>query len=148
MDWRTIASHPAYEVSNTGLVRRGERVLKATIQRYAEMSLCANGIKSQHRVHRLVAEAFIPNSDNKEMIDHINRIKTDNRVENLRWVTRSENSVNTGVWGNNKLRHKNISNSKDGYKVQIWRNGEYVFNKAFKTLDEAIINRDIAGLFL
>lgn len=46
-------------------------------------------------VHRLVAECYIVNQENKPFVDHINRNKIDNRVENLRWVTKSENSRNT-----------------------------------------------------
>ena len=44
--------------------------------------------------HRLVAEKYIPNPDNKPQVDHINRVRHDNRVENLRWVSRSENCDN------------------------------------------------------
>ena len=50
--------------------------------------------KKQLRVHRIVAETFIPNPENKLEVDHINRIRNDNRVENLRWVTRLENAQN------------------------------------------------------
>lgn len=52
--------------------------------------------KKQLRVHRIVAETFIPNPENKLEVDHINRIRNDNRVENLRWVTRLENVQNRG----------------------------------------------------
>ena len=51
--------------------------------------------KKRYRVHRLVAETFLENIDNKPFVDHINRLRDDNNIENLRWVTQQENNCNT-----------------------------------------------------
>jgi hypothetical protein len=99
-----------YAVSSFGRVKAVARVVSRTdgaIRTYEEQILSLRMNKGYlivqlnkcnrvlpKRVHRLVAEAFIPNSENKPCIDHINTDKTDNRIENLRWVTHSENMRN------------------------------------------------------
>lgn len=59
--------------------------------RYNKVTLSINGKEHQYLIHRLVAKAFIPNPDNKPEVNHINGDRFDNRVENLEWVTASEN---------------------------------------------------------
>ena len=57
---------------------------------YAMVNLSKNGITKMMKVHRMVAEAFVPNPENLPEIHHINHVRNDNRTENLRWVTRAE----------------------------------------------------------
>ena len=139
-----IASHPAYEVSSAGEVRRDGKVRKGRLsgRGYISIVLCMNGIETQQYIHRLVALAFIPNPDNKEMVDHFNRIKTDNRVENLRWASRSENNLNIA-----RREHVYIYPHHGGYRVRIRRDTRFVYDKWFNTLDEAIMERDLFLLF-
>lgn len=58
---------------------------------YLNIKLCKNGIKYPDKVHRIIAKTFIPNPLNLLEINHKNGIKTDNRVDNLEWVSRSQN---------------------------------------------------------
>lgn len=63
--------------------------------RYYSVSLNKNKIKTRYLLHRLLAEAFIPNPENKKIVNHKNGIKTDNRIENLEWCTQSENIIHS-----------------------------------------------------
>lgn len=99
MEWRTIEKFPKYEVSSDGVVRN-KRTGHITSQRigfggYMTVALCCEGRRRQTTcsVHRLVASAFVenPNPEIKIQVNHINENKTDNRAENLEWVSPSEN---------------------------------------------------------
>lgn len=59
---------------------------------YLCVALCKEGKVVYKKIHRLVAQAFIPNPENKRTINHINGVRSDNRVENLEWATDSENN--------------------------------------------------------
>ena len=149
--WKYISGDGEdYQVSKLGrirsLKRKNIKIMNIKINRhgYCTVYLTKNGILKTLTVHRLVAKAFIPNPENKPCIDHINTIRTDNRVENLRWVTHKENcnneltikkksdntkGENNPMYGkhhtkemkekitNNKERSKKISKSLKGHSV-------------------------------
>lgn len=110
--WKDVVGYEwLYQVSNLGRVKSINRIclcgthsmqkkeikehlVALAHKRYTTVHLCKNGIMKRIPVHRLVAEAFIPNPDNKPEIDHVNTNKKDNRVCNLRWVTKIENRNN------------------------------------------------------
>lgn len=84
-----------YSVSNYGRVRndkKGTFLSPRNLKGYQRVSLWYNGKAHDHRIHRLVAQAFLPNPDNKAEVNHINGIRNDNRVSNLEWCTGKENS--------------------------------------------------------
>ena len=85
-----------YEISNLGNVRstsyKGTKILKSAGKRYLQVLLCINQIKTHKLVHRLVAEAFIPNPNNYPVVNHKDGNKKNNTVDNLEWCTTDYNN--------------------------------------------------------
>lgn len=87
--WKDIFEG-THQVSNNGDIRRKNGEMRK-LQKYSNGYNFIAYKEKHYSIHRLVAEAFIPNPENKAEVNHINGNKNDNRVENLEWCTRSEN---------------------------------------------------------
>lgn len=144
--WRDVIGYEGlYQVSNLGRVKslyrefwcgKGYNILKKYPEAiltvwldnggYEYVTFTRNAKSKKFKVHRLVGEAFILNPDNKPQIDHIDTIRTNNRVENLRWVTRRENNLNP-------ITRKRYSDTKMGDKNPIKKVKRMVLQIDLKT---------------
>ena len=133
-----------YTICRHGNVINDDRktVLKGNVNSHGYRMYCLQtdeGTKKLMSGHRLVALAFIPNPEQKEMVDHIDRNKTNNHISNLRWATNGENKINTGLckrkYKGDGFRHirKVTKHGTEYYQLQIQRNGKLIVNKNYRT---------------
>tara|TARA_R110002153_G_scaffold151656_1_gene303054 strand:- start:310 stop:798 length:489 start_codon:yes stop_codon:yes gene_type:complete len=113
-----------YQISNTGKVKsmKSGKILKNIAARdgYDRICLCGNG-KRMVLIHRLIAEHFISNPMSKQCVNHINGIKTDNSIDNLEWVTHSENLIHAYANNLNKKPRPVARYDKDGVLVSVYK---------------------------
>lgn len=155
-EWRDIVGYEGlYQVSNIGRIRglpittkfgarhkkHPYRFLTPVVSKrgYYVVGLSKNGITKTFTLHRLIAQAFIPNPENKPHIDHIDTNRLNNNLSNLRWVTSKENSNNPltleknrqsgrrlwadGIFDDRKNIHSCIrvgQYTKSGELIKIW----------------------------
>lgn len=138
MEWKKIKGFNNYEVSNEGEVRNIDtgKVLKQEDNRgYLRVILYVNGKKTHKKIHRLVAEAFIPNPDNKPQVNHIDENKKNNSVGNLEWATAKENSnygtrtqriINNTEWKKSNTEHlQRLHESNSKPIILVYRDNTY-----------------------
>ena len=96
--WKDIKGFEGiYKVSNYGRIKsiiRYKRMMKTALDKSGYLKICLTDSKHKKhtiKIHRIVAENFIPNTENKEQVNHIDGNKENNRVDNLEWCTQSEN---------------------------------------------------------
>jgi len=125
--WYPCAGYEThYEVSNLGNVRSIERMVNNRLHNglkkspakllkqgksksgYFIVSFCVDGFKSNQTVHRLVARAFISNESNKPQVNHKDGNKLNNHIDNLEWMTASENGLHSFKVLENKIWNKGM----------------------------------------
>lgn len=151
IEWRTIEEYPSYSVSSAGEVRNNGtgRILSLGKGTYGhqQVLLTKNGERKAHLVHRLVALSFIPNPENKRYVDHRDNNPSNNKLENLRWATSSENNANSKMQSNNTSGVKGVywSKPKAKWYVHIQIDGVETHLGYFTTIEEATAVRRAAA---
>ena len=147
-EWRDIKGYEGkYQVSNLGRVysyhKRDFLVLNPRKDGRLQVSLCKNGVNKMFKVHRLVAESFIPNPNNLPQINHRDENPKNNRVENLEWCTHKYNmnygTRNIRISRANKgiSRNKDISKNKGSKNARARKVQCITTGKKFNCIKEA-----------
>ena len=125
-EWKVIERFPNYEVSNIGQIRKTstKRVKMPEISKSGyptiRLSIGKAGSGIHQNIHRLVAEAFLPNPGNLPCVNHIDGDKTNNHVDNLEWCSYSHNNRHAYDHGLKKAYQQRITD-KDRKRIGVLR---------------------------
>ena len=153
--WKDVVGYEGlYQISNTGRVKtikpryKDKVILKSLndTHGYKNIWLYKNKIRKRIKIHRLVAQAFIPNISNKPFVNHIDGKKSNNSVKNLEWVTSSENNLHAyriGLAGGHKhnkskLSKENVLYIREHYKPYNSIYGAAALSKIFKVQRQTV----------
>ena len=120
-EWKTINDYSNYSISNFGAIRNDKQlIMKLHPDKDGYLTICLTKDKKTKlfKHHQLLGIHFIPNPENYKQIDHINCIKDDNRLENLRWCNQSQNCRNKKKRTNASSQYQGVSLEKS---VNKWR---------------------------
>jgi len=146
LNYKKFEDYDNYIIFKTGKIFSLKRNIflkpKNNGRGYLVVGLLKKGHKTQKwlLIHRLLGLLFITNPENKPQIDHINRKKTDNRIENLRWADSQEQGMNQKIAKNNKTGYKGLffrEGLKKKWTVSLMVNRK-MYQKGFESKEEAI----------
>ncbi len=142
--WKDIECYNNYAISSYARVKniKTGRIMKQSLNNhgYYSVFLCDTGHKRNFQIHRLIAKAFIPNLLKKPCVDHIDNNRTNNNLNNLRWVTYQENQMNSKISIKNTSGFKGVCYDRQSKKwlVRISIKNNSIFIGLFDTIKEAV----------
>jgi len=146
MRWCILYDYPMYTIYSNGVIRNDEtkNFICGTIdiENYRYVHIYHNsGVKKVKKVHILLAECFIPNPNNYPIVDHIDGNRSNNNLDNLRWVTYGQNAINKAKSNNTSSKYKGVSRRHNGtWECRIKHEGKSTFIGTFKDEREAAIS--------
>jgi len=143
--WSPIVGFPHYYISSQGRVFSDKKKRFLQIRHISHhghtcirVKLSRNDITHLHSVAILMLKAFqVPKTNDQTHADHINQISTDNRIENLRWTTPSENMLNRKRWGKSKYRGVHRHGKNNAWVACCTHQGKCHYLGSFRTEEDA-----------